>query len=247
MYRFLTLLSLLGVALGTASSATLTTYDDSTKAQFATAVLPGSTVFTFDDLLTTGTFKDLGTGFTEPGVQFTAVNPVSYSLIAVVGTDFYDWGTGTILGLPNSDGAFLQITLNSAVTAIGLNAMQITCPSGCVKSSGTVIVSVSMSTDPLNLVTSAAQVTTSSSYPVWMGYTSDTAFDTITIQVGAGVNTRMFIDNLQLGNILGGATGGGDPDPGAPTAEITTFLMIASGLFAMRYAGRKLNFHGNCA
>lgn len=218
----------LGVFLLPLSAATLTTFTDRTT--FETALASFSTI-TFDAAgVLQGAFKDYSTsgGYTESGVNFVGNNGCGdcYDLSVQYGGSgsSTDFGSGAVLAGPYYNaGSFIQVTLSSAVTAVGFDLMTM------FPAMGSIVVTM-----PAELGGGTYTVATANRpNRTWFGITSDTPFTTLQIaaQNPNPSSPRPILDNFEFG------------DTGAPTdpvPEVPTFLLMGTGLASLRYASRWL-------
>ena len=211
---FLSLVALCAAAIP-ASSAVLTTYTNS--ATFNSA-LSSQTLVNFNELVQHDSLDSAG--ITSGGVNFVGVNGGFFQLTSqqpAVGSAT-DWGTGTYLLLPYYFGAssYTTVTLPSSVTAVAFDF-------GTKSTTGKMI-TVTIAGVPVTINTASFPAHT------FFAVTSDTGFTTL--QISSNGNNFPTLDNFVFG------TANVTVAP-ADTPEVTTLLMIASGLFMMRYGGRR--------
>jgi hypothetical protein len=218
----------LGVFLLPLSAATLTTFTDRTT--FETALASFSTI-TFDAAgVTQGSYRDYSTagGYTESGVNFVGNNGCGgcYNLTVQWGAfgGPSDFGSDAVLVGPYYNaGSFIQVTLSSAVTAVGFDLMTM------VPGAGSILVTM-----PADLGGGTYTVATANRpNRTWFGVTSDTPFTTLQIaaQNPGPSSPQPILDNFEFG------------DTGAPTdpvPEVPTFLLMGTGLASLRYTSRWL-------
>jgi hypothetical protein len=203
--------------------AVVQTYNS--RSTFEAALIGSSTLIDFS---TFTNMQDLSAGFNILGAGFANVGgESSWDMYTVNNAGSpYNWGTGTILTIPAGvNGAYLEITLSSAATALGFNVMTVWPSTG-----GTVQYSFpELAIGPTDLVTSVYP------NPLWFGLSSDTAFTKVRIYSNTG--GRAAIDNLEFGNVQQ------QQQQPEETAEIATLLMIGTGLLALRLGcGRLRSF-----
>jgi hypothetical protein len=216
-------------SLTPAFSATLTTYNS--QASFNAALTSG-VLIDFNNLVAvTNGQADYSTaaGLTQSGVNFVGVNGSGNYLIATRsdGNANYDWGSSTLLSLPyywGSAASYLTITLPSNTTAAGFDLMTFSPQAGSF--------TITMPADlggGTYVVNTANRPTRS-----WFGITSDTSISSIQIAVN-GVNPVTHVGSIPL---LDNFKFGAAAEQPADTPEVATFILIGTGLAAMRYGPR---------
>ena len=215
MQRSIYLLFLLVLAGGLAGAATVSYYDDFSGFQSA---LTAYTLVDFEHTVFLNGFLILDT---PTGAQFLAVNSTNANG-AVVTTANAGVGSGLSLKIPNTvpePDAYVQITLPSTVNALGFWVRFRQWNNGYVYASSTMTVSVAG--------TAQSAVSLPSDRAVWVGYVSDTSFDTLTLFAPNGAAS---IDNLEFGNATLAET---------EAPEIATLMMIGTGLLLIRFRIRR--------
>jgi hypothetical protein len=212
------LLVLLAVSIS-GYSATVQTYSSSSAFSDALASLPS--IVDFNSLA----YQSFNPSYTFAGVTFTNVggssDPAALATQKSPGSQYWDWGTGTVLALPPEAGSYVSIVLPGPATAFALNFMTIFNTGGSLK--------ISFPELDATQYTIAALATHN---PAWSGFISDTPFTNIRIYQNSG---RGIIDNITYGLAAPGT------DPGSDTPEIATALMTGAGLIALRFARRRLS------
>lgn len=151
---------------------------------------------------------------------------------------YWDFGTGSLLDwdqFPSSTGFIpsLTITLPQAVTSFGLNVMS---NGGSGVNFNVTVNSVMYSAAPTIGWTSTSPT---SPHNAFFGFTSDTAFTTIVLQLPSGATyVTPIIDNFAYGT-AGTVVGDPPPPPPGDTPEPATFLSISSGLIGLAVMARR--------
>ena len=159
-----------------------------------------------------------------PGVTFTSFNTAAYALNA---SSSAPWSivSGRGLKMPGETGAYIVITLPTAVNTIGFAARYVTFVPSMAYAAGTMHVTVGG--DP----TVDASITASK--VAWVAIQSTTPFTSITLSASPDGTGAGILDDFTYGSA--------DLGPqNAETPEIATLLMIGTGLLFMRRLGRAL-------
>lgn len=212
MYRKQAAIAVLFAALAAAPmTAAITPFTDD-KTGFE-AGLANLTVIDFEGLVTPpASMHDYSNSpLTIDGVEFKQTTAISFmGLFAASGGSFV-MGTGQTLV---ADGAAtVQVTLPSVKSGFGFNA----------KTTSSYPTTLTITIPGAGGGSHTFTLTTGTS---WLGVTSDTPFDTVQIQMAGDYGV---MDNVLYGDA------GSSPEP---TAELSTFLLIGTGLFMMRYGAR---------
>jgi hypothetical protein len=207
-----------------AYSATVTTYTNLEQAVFNQGFVASAATIDF-----TGapTWNGTPAGINWQSVNFLSSPGDTVTFEPVSGDPRY-WGTGRLLigsGQTAALDSFLRIILPLSVNAVSMNVMTNT-PVG-----GQVLVGLGSGTAV------PVSTTTHPSTPTWVAFTSDETFNTIYVRGGAA-NIVPMLDNLTYGNFTA-QVGGGGQEPPTETPEAATFILIGTGLAALRFFRRK--------
>jgi hypothetical protein len=224
----------LGSALAVASAyaTTITTYNDPTAWQNATAA--GYQTVTFEGLTNPGgaTTYNSATGLTASGVEFIGYTSSGVSDGTVIDTSAFPWfndgsGDAFLQGTDRPNAAsplpYINIVLPANVTSLGMDLFT-TSPQAL---NYTVTVAGNTYTVP----------TFSQPTEAFFGITSDTAISSLQLTLaGTTFNSgsQALLDNFSFG----GASGGSDVTS-AP--EAGTYLLIGTGLIGLVLLRKRLN------
>jgi hypothetical protein len=232
--RFTILVLGSALVLACAHATTITTYNDPTAWQNATA--PGYQTVTFEGLTTPGgaTTYNSATGLTATGVEFIGYTSSGVSAGTVIDTSAFPWfndGSGDAFiqttDRPNSGSPlpYINIVLPANVTALSMDLF-------------------TASPQALNYTISVAGnqyavPTFSQPTLAFFGITSDTAISSVQLTLaGTTFNSgsQALLDNFRFGG--SGGSGGSDVTA-AP--EAGTYLLIGTGLIGLVLLRKRLN------
>ena len=183
-------------------------------------VLTYTSTSAFNSATTTDTFSSLsfaqgslGNSTTNDGIAFSSGNA---GLTGVLGSSFTGWPSGSAIQMQDGNGLnvnTLSLTIPTGVVAIEFYFGSPTTDDGFT---------ITVTDNSGGSYTATPNINFNS--PLYIGFVTDSSFATFTIATAVSAD-RLTLDDIQIG-------------AAAPTPEIATLLMVATGLFFIRVAKR---------
>jgi hypothetical protein len=164
-----------------------------------------------------------GGGYTNPGV-FTLLSSGTLYNHYQPGSPYYDWGSnGNMRGPDNDSGnGSVSITILASATAFAVELMS--APAGQS-------IYVTINDDIANTYTISTLPMPGRQF---VGFTSTDPITTV--KLTSDIYNTVVFDNLSVATAI---TGGGGPEPGGETPEVSTLMLCGSGLFAAGFWRRR--------
>ena len=157
--------------------------------------------------------SSLGNSTTNDGIAFSSGNA---GLTGVLGSSFSGWPADSAVQMQDNNGAqsnTLSLTIPTGVVAIEFYFGSTTTDNGFT---------ITVTDNSAGSYTHTWNINFNS--PQYIGFVTDSSFATFTISTDVSAD-RLTLDDIQIGQA-------------APTPEIATLLMVATGLFFIRVAKR---------